>query len=185
MAQCSSGEQWWVRLCRQHGQWDQVHPQQVCRQHQAQWCSWHAKGKACLPKGPWWAWELGPSSTKVQRSCTWAGAIPSTDTGWVENGFSVTLRRKIWGCQSMKASIWDGNVHLQPRTPTVSWVASRELWPAGPRRWFCPSALVRTWSTAASSVAPNTRRKWSCWRGSREGPQRWLEGWSTFPTRTG
>ncbi|GAB0182477.1 mitochondrial enolase superfamily member 1 [Grus japonensis] len=25
-------------LCRRHGLWDQVHPQQVCRRHQAVWC---------------------------------------------------------------------------------------------------------------------------------------------------
>ncbi|GAB0182806.1 mitochondrial enolase superfamily member 1 [Grus japonensis] len=25
-------------LCRPHGQWDRVHPQQVCRRHQAVWC---------------------------------------------------------------------------------------------------------------------------------------------------
>ena len=28
---------------------------------------------------------------------------------------------------------------LQPRKPNTSWVASREVWPAGQGRWFCPS----------------------------------------------
>ena len=34
------------------------------------------------------------------------------------------------------------NVHSQPRRPTMSWAASREAWPAGQRRGFCPSALL-------------------------------------------
>ena len=42
-----------------------------------------------------------------------------------------------------------------------------------------------TWSTASSSGAPNIRRTWTCWNGSRGGPQRWSEGWSTSPPRTG
>ena len=40
---------------------------------------------------------------------------------------------------------------------TLSWVASREAWPAGWRRWFCPSTLLSwdaTWSTSSSSGAP-------------------------------
>ena len=39
-------------------------------------------------------------------------------------------------------------------------------------------------SIVSSFGAPNTRRTWSCWSGSRGGPWRWSEGWSTSPTRT-
>ncbi|GAB0202696.1 mitochondrial enolase superfamily member 1 [Grus japonensis] len=39
-------------LCRRHGQWDGVHPQQVCRRHQAVWCGRHTGGKGCHPEGP-------------------------------------------------------------------------------------------------------------------------------------
>ncbi|GAB0184942.1 mitochondrial enolase superfamily member 1 [Grus japonensis] len=39
-------------LCRRHGQWDRVHPQQVCRRHQAVWCGQDAGGKGCHPEGP-------------------------------------------------------------------------------------------------------------------------------------
>jgi len=34
-------------------------------------------------------------------------------------------------------------VCLHPRKPIVSWVASKEAWPASRWRRFCPSALVR------------------------------------------
>jgi len=46
-------------LCRRHGQWDRAHPQQVYRQHQAEWCSWHAWGMGCHPEVTWQAWEVG------------------------------------------------------------------------------------------------------------------------------
>ncbi|GAB0209912.1 mitochondrial enolase superfamily member 1 [Grus japonensis] len=39
-------------LCRRHGQWDRVHPQQVCQRHQAVWCGQHTGGKGCRPEGP-------------------------------------------------------------------------------------------------------------------------------------
>jgi len=29
-------------------------------------------------------------------------AIPSTDTGWTENGLRAVLKRRIWECQWMK-----------------------------------------------------------------------------------
>jgi len=34
------------------------------------------------------------------------------------------------------------NMSLQPRKPTISWAASREAWPAGQRRGFCPFTLL-------------------------------------------
>ncbi|GAB0193470.1 mitochondrial enolase superfamily member 1 [Grus japonensis] len=37
-------------LCWRHGQWDRVHPQQVCRRHQAAWCGRHAGGKGCIQR---------------------------------------------------------------------------------------------------------------------------------------
>ena len=56
------------------------------------------------------------------------------------------------------------------------------------REWFCPCILFLwepTLSTASSSGASNTRRRWGCWCGSKGGQQRWSEGWSTSPVRTG
>jgi len=46
------------------------------------------------------------------------------------------------------------------------------------------SALVRP-HLESSSGALSTRRTWTCWSRSREGPQKWSEGWSTSPMRTG
>jgi len=83
------------------------------------------------------------SSTRPSaRSCTCVKAIASTNRGWAQNGLRVAPRRRIWGCWLMKDSTWVGDVHLQLRRPTISWVASRETWPAGWGRWFCPSTLL-------------------------------------------
>ena len=69
------------------------------------------------------------SSTRPSaRSYTWAGAIPSTYTGWGMKGLRVTRLRKTRGCWLMKSSTWATNVW--PRRP------------AGRGRWFCPSALL-------------------------------------------
>ena len=61
------------------------------------------------------------------KSCTWAGAIPSTNTVWVENGLRAALRRRIWKCQLMTDSTGANSVCLQPKKPNVSWVSSREV----------------------------------------------------------
>ena len=46
--------------------------------------------------------------------------------------------------------------------------------------------LLLSWEpTATSSGAPSTRRTWICWSRSGGGPQKWSEGWSTSPLRTG
>ena len=77
--------------------------------------------------------------------------------------------------------------YLSRTQVSVSWASSREAWPAGRERWFCPSTLLRwdlTWSTAFSSGALSTRT-WNCWSGSKGGLQKWSEGWSTSPMRTG
>ena len=70
------------------------------------------------------------------RSYTLVRATPSTDKGWAEDGLRADFSRRIWERQLMKDSTWAGSVLLQPRRPTVSWFASREVWPAGWRRWF-------------------------------------------------
>lgn len=40
-------------------QTDQVHPQQICRWHLAEWCSWHTWRMGCHPERPGQAWEVG------------------------------------------------------------------------------------------------------------------------------
>ena len=93
-----------------------------------------------------------------------------------------------WG-EGLGGAGWQTSyVHLQPRRPTVSWAASRETWPAGQGKWFCPSTLLwrnPTWSSASSSGALSTGKTGNCWSGSRQGPQKLSEGWNTSPVRKG
>lgn len=138
------------------------------------------------PGGPWQGLRSGPlwiSSSWTRpsaRCCTWARAIPNTNTGRAENGLREALG-KTWGSLLTTSKSWAGSVHLQPRQQSVSWVASKEMWPAGWRRWLSISAPLvwgLTWSTIFSS-GTHSIRTWSCWNESRGGPSRWSEGWST------
>jgi len=43
--------------------------------------------------------NLKKFNTAKSKVTTWIRAILRTKTGWVENGFRVALRRRIFGCQ--------------------------------------------------------------------------------------
>ena len=62
---------YWVQYCLMSSpvtQRDRVHPQQVCWQYQAEWCSWHTRRTGCHPKRPGQAQEVGPCEPhKVQH----------------------------------------------------------------------------------------------------------------------
>ena len=104
------------------------------------------------------------------------------------DGLRAALRRRTWAYCWMRRSTSASNVRLQPRKPTMSWAAARAAWPSGWGRGFCPFTPL-SWdpmgSPASSSGAPNIGRTWMCWSGTRGGPRRWSEGWSTSPMRTG
>ena len=96
---------------------------------------------------------------------------PFVKDGWDRVAFPLHTKTSKW-CWWMRSSTWASNVHLQPRKPAISWAASREAWPAGQRKCFCPSALL-WWdlprSPVSSSGAPSTGQTWTCWCGAREG----------------
>ena len=84
----------------------------------------------------WTSWGLIRPSA---RCCIWVGATPTINTGWGMKGLRVALPRSTWVYWLMKSWAWANNVSLQPRRPTISWVASRS------REDILPlySALVR------------------------------------------
>ena len=128
------------------------------------------------------------NDSMILRSCTGVRVMPGTNAGWVENGLRAALRRKAWGCWLTRNPTWCSNVLSQPRWPAMSWAVSKEAWPAGQGRWFCPFTLLQcdpTWSVASSSGALSLWKTWTCWSGSRGGPQKWSEGWNTSPIRQG
>ena len=67
---------------------------------------------------------------------------PSISTDWVMKGLRAALLRRTWGYRWMKNWTQANNVRLQPWKPTLSWAASKEVWPVGRVRWFCPLTLA-------------------------------------------
>ena len=42
-----------------------------------------------------------------RRSCAWTGVIPSTDTGWAEDGLRAALRKRIWTWNGLPGEVVD------------------------------------------------------------------------------
>ena len=181
-------------LCRRRGQWDWVHPQQVCWWHQAVWYDWHAGGKGPHSEGPRQAGELGlcePHEVhkgQVQGPARGSGQ-PQTQ---VQAGWRVA-QEQPWG----KGLGGTGGAEAQHEPATCTCSPESQLYP-GVHQEKCGQQVERgdsapllhshwdpTRSPASSSGAPNIGKTWMYWSGSRGGPQRWSEGWTTYPTRTG
>ena len=128
-------------------------------------------------------WSPPSAASSNERITTLAFIIKK----WLTLLPSVKLWKLSWDIQC-NFTLRDLATCLQPRRPTISWDASKEAWPAGWGRWFCPSTLLwwdSTWSPASSSGALSTGKTWTSWIGSRGGPQKWSEGCNTFPVRKG
>lgn len=163
---------------RWHGQWKQVHPQQICWQQQAVWCSGHAGGKGCHPEEHIQAREVGLCKPwEVQQKevqCPTSGS-------WKFQTHLQVGQRSDWEHPAekdllMKNSTWAGNVRSRPRRPTVPCTASKAPWPAGWRTGFSSYTLFLwdpTWSAESSFGVPNIRRTWNCWSKLRWGSQSW------------
>ena len=126
--------------------------------------------KRCLMSPPWQGHTQHRSSAARQQLTVLH--IPSTTTGWAQNGLRAALSRRTWGSWLISSSTWPSNLCWQPRKPTVSRAASSAARPAGRERWFCPSALVwwdPTWSPASSSGALRAEKTWTCKSRSRGG----------------
>ena len=66
-----------------------MHPQKVCRWHQAEYCGWYSRGKGWHPEGPWQTGEVGPCEShegqqhQVQDLALGSRQLPvSVQTGW-------------------------------------------------------------------------------------------------------
>ena len=148
----------------------------------------------CHSEGVGQAWEAGPCERyeikqgQVQCPAPGSGQHPvSIQTGSWRN-WEWPCGENLGAAGGWKAGHELTNIWLQPRCATISWAASKEVWPADRRRWFCPSILLwwdPTWSTASSTGALSTGKTWTCWSGSKGGSQKWSEEWNTSPMRKG
>ena len=130
-------------------------------------------------------WDLQIPSLALRRMGWWLKPSMNIGNGlWEENVTTAAVR--------MHGRVMNGPILYCGKAARSqngrSWSPSGERWPAGRGRWLSLSTLSSCgpfWSIASRSGAPSTRRKmWSCWRGSRGGPQRWSEGRSTSPLKT-
>lgn len=72
----------------------------------------------------------------------------------------TSSREKDLGLCVDENSIWPSSARFQPRMPTASWAVSKELWPAGQGRWFCPSTSFwwdHIWSPVSNSGVSSTK----------------------------
>jgi len=105
-----------------------VPPQQVCRQHQAEWHIWHTTGKGCHLEGPVQAWEVGPcqhheiQQGQVQGPASGSGRSQAQiQVGWRMAG------EQLWGevfpsgvSVDERFNMSQQCVCLQHRMPTVA-----------------------------------------------------------------
>ena len=169
-----------------------MHPQQVCRQHQAEWCSWHTRRTGYYPEGPGQAREVGPCEPhevqqgQMQGPAPASGQPPSINTGWGMRGLRAALLRRTWGYRLMKSLTWANNVCSQPRRPTISWgyitssVASRS------REGILPlySTPVRAHQESCIQLwSPQHNKDMELLEWVQTRPQKWFECWSTSAVR--
>lgn len=78
-------------------------------------------------------------------SCNWVGATPCISADWGVKGWRANLPRRTWYYWWIKSWSWGSNELLQPRRTTLSWTASKEVWPKWLRKVILPlySSLVR------------------------------------------
>jgi len=70
-------------------------------------------------------------------------------------------------------------VHLLPRRPTVSWAASKAVWPAGQGRGFCPSGstLVRPHLESCVQLwSPQHRKDMELWEWVQRKATKMIQG---------
>jgi len=114
-------------------------------------------------------WNSCSSARPRARCCSWLGAIPGVNKGWVRSGLISALQRtwQYWGYWK-KNWRWVGNMYPQHRKSTVLWAASEEGWLAGWGRkltsWWSPIG-----STASNLGPPAQERCRPVVKGPEEG----------------
>lgn len=157
--------------------WDQVHPEQICRRHQGEWCVSYA-------------WRVDAMHRDLDKLKQWSCMNAEVQHGQVQA--SVVI--KAWGWKDwddtsekdlgylwMKSWPWADSMYLQPESQLCS--GPGEVWPAGPGACLCPSTLLLwepTWNTASGTGALSTRKMWTYWSRSSRGPQKRSDGLNIF-----
>ena len=108
-------------------QWqcDWVHPQNICRWHQAVCCSQHTWGMRCDSKRPRQAQAVGPGQPCESQQSQEQSIVPRSQQPSlsVQDEGQKALLKKTWGYWWMGVWTLASNGPWQPRKPTIFWAA--------------------------------------------------------------
>lgn len=158
-------------------QWDQVHPEQIYRWQQSEWCGWHAWGVDAMQRDldklkQWSCVNIEVQHGQVQAPVARLGQflVSIKAGGWKDwEDTSEKDLRYSW----MKSWSWADTMHLQPESQLCS----------GPGRCLCPSIPLLwelTRSTASGTGALSTRKMWPVAAGPAEGHKNDQMDWTSM-----
>lgn len=102
-----------------------------------------------------------------------------------------TVAWRDWGAWCRDTGGWKvgyepAECTCSPESQSYPWLYHKQQGQQVEGRDSTPQlSLDSSWTNAFSSGAPSTRKTWSCWSGSKGGPQRWPEGWAPLSENWG
>lgn len=114
--------------------WDQVHPEQMYRRHEGEWCGWYAWGVDVMHRGLDKLKQCSCVDAEVQHGQVQAPV--SIKAGVGGERLQRTLQKRTWGTCGWKAGHELTSMHLQPESHLCS--GPGEVWPADPGAVYVP-----------------------------------------------